>query len=189
MRNKKHFKVETPITHEESIKRKEIIEKVKMLIKIVAWILFSFFGWLNFKDFPVVALLNDEFADIFLKVTLALYYISWILGTSTDLKDEEYTFLVAPAKGKITMWAITIIFALGALFAVLCWADDFRIFSVFLFIFFTGDRLGNLYLVRKVKPDIEKSIKIYTKNKNFTGLLSIQSIDEFLSGKYINRRY
>ena len=187
--NKIKIKKETPITHEESIRRATIIKRVKLMIRTVATILLFFFGWLNFKDFPYIELLDDDFADILIKISLALYYLSWVFGTSTDLKDEEYTLLIAPNKGKIKSMAVGTIVMLGLLFAILCWAKDFRVFSISLFLFFLVDRLGNIYLGRYIRLAIDESKKVYIENENFIGLLSINSIDEFLSGKYINWRF
>lgn len=187
--NKRKIKKETPITHEESIRRGTIVKRVKLMIKTVATILLFFFGWLSLKDFPYIELLNDDFSAILLKISLGLYYFSWIFGTYADLEDEEYTLLIAPNKGKITNMAVGTIAMLGLLFAILCWAKDFRVFSISLFLFFLFDRLGNIYLVRYIRPAIDESKKKYIENENISGLLSINSIDKFLSGKYINWRF
>ena len=182
--------IERSITHEEAIRRRGIFNKTKLLIKIISGILLLVFGWLNFKDLPYIALIDDDLTLILLQLVLAIYFISWIRGTMVDLKDEEYTFLLAPNKGKMTSMAVGTIFMLGALFAILCWThNNFKIFSIALFVFFLIDKMSNIYLVNFVKPTINNIKRIHSENGNYTGYLSVETIEEFLSGKYINWRF
>lgn len=179
----------TPLSHEESVKRTKIIKRVKVVIKSVGLMLLFFFGWLNIKDYSYSLLLNDAFSEVLLKGSLAFYYTSWILGSSADLNDEEYTLLVAPNSGKLTWMAISIIILMGGLFGILCWTDDLKYFSISLFLFLLIDKLGNVFLNRFIRYSIEESKKTYMLCNNYIGYLSLLSVQNFLTGKYIKWRF
>lgn len=179
----------TLIEHDETIKRSRIIKNVEKLIKAVGSILLLFFGWLTLKDFPLISLINDDSASILLKFTLVIYYSSWIFGTSVDLNDEDYTFVIAPNSGKLTKMAITIIFMMGLLFAILCWSESFKVFSISLLVFLLIDFLGNKYLNNFVKKAMEESESKYISSKNYLGYKSLQTIKHFLNGSYVKWRF
>lgn len=179
----------TLVEHDETIKRSRIIKNVEKLIKTVGSILLLLFSWLTLKDFPITSLINTNSAAILMKSALIIYYLSWILGTSVDLQDEDHTLIIAPNGGKLTKMAIGIILMMGLLFAILCWSDNFKVFSLSLFIFLLIDFLGNIYLNKFIKKAFKDSESIFISNNNYYGYKSLQTIKHFLNGAYVKWRY
>src|SRR5260221_1223864 len=118
------------VKKKESGSIKRIFKRTKTIIKIVAWTLAASFTWLELYHLPIFPMLTDRFSSVFLKIIIAIYYISWIAGPLKDLEDEEYVLLIAPNKGKLTILAIVTILTLGVLFGWLCLAHTYQEFAI-----------------------------------------------------------
>lgn len=178
---------------DEVAEMSKIFKKTKTLIRVIAIILVSVFTWLEFHDLitskEVIPMFTDKFSDILFKVILALYYISWVAGTSVDMKDEEYTLLIAPNKGQLTITATTTILVLGFLFAWLCGTNTPQSFALALSTFFIFNVIGWFYLKFFIKEAIDKSIDKYIRTKDPLGLYKIKIIQHFLWGRWQTYRF
>lgn len=162
---------------------------VKALIKYIGAALVIFFTWLQFKEIPAPEI-NDKLSSTFLRVTLTLCYLSWIYGTITDLNDEEYTFIIAPNRGKLTKTSVGMIFMAGILFALLCLsAVSLRFFTIVLTLFSISGKIGEIYMGKFVGPAIEESKTRYSEANDYLGLLSIIAIEQYIMGKWFWKRF
>lgn len=189
-RRSRQFRVSnSTIFLNETIKSKAFFNTIKFWLNIISGTILLVFGWLNFKDFPYMALLDADSFGILLKVSLSLYYLSWVAGMTSDLKDEELIVVIAPNKGKLAWMALGIMFMLGFLFAILCYIEDIKLFSISLLIFFVFDKISNIYLIRHVRPALEESRALFLKENDYLRAFSIKSIEDYLAGPYYNLRF
>src|SRR5437588_856213 len=167
---------------------RKIAKKTKTLIHTIAVALAFIFTWLEFHDLSLIPLFTDTFSNIFFKIILAFFYLSWVIGASKDIEDEEYVLLVAPNKGKLAISGIMTILTLGALFTCLCIFNTYKSFVIALSGFFIFNVISWLYLKLFLKKAINESINKYKMNDDLYGLLKIKAIEDFLWGEWqINR--
>ncbi len=100
------------ITLKKEEKQLKVFDHAITFVKVIAFILAGTFTWLELNDVPK-DLFTDNFANIFFKVTIALYYLSWVSGPIKDMKDEQSVLLIAPNKGKFTITSIGTILILA----------------------------------------------------------------------------
>ncbi|MCX6230366.1 MAG: hypothetical protein NTZ33_02370 [Bacteroidetes bacterium] len=167
----------------------KMIKNTKTFIRITGVILTFNFVWLEFHELPLIPLFTNTFSSVFFKIILALFFASWIAGTSKDLEDEESALLVAPNKGKLTMLAIGTIVILGVLFAWLCKANTYSEFAIALSVFYIFNIISWYYLKLFVKESINESIKKYEEVNDIYGLKKIKTIEDFLLGKWQVKRF
>lgn len=177
------------ISNEELLKRRKLFDRLKIYIRYIGALLVIFFTWLQIKEIPTPEI-NERFSQTVLKITLSLCYLSWILGTVTDLDDEEYTFVIAPNNGKLTTTAIGIILTSGILFGILCLTIvSLKLFCIALTFFSVMGKTGESYTGRFVKSAIEKSKINYIQANDQFGLLSIIAIEKYILGKWLWTRF
>jgi hypothetical protein len=150
---------------EKKIKRTNTIyKKVKLFINISAAILALFFTWLQFDISLFKPFFTDEWANILFKLSLVLYYFSWIFGTTADLKDEDYTLNIYPNKNEISKISFGILLFLVLLFALLCFINTASLFAIVLSGFLIFNVISWRYLVHFAKPTFKENENII-KNK------------------------
>ncbi len=88
-------------------REKTIYKNVKLFISISAFVLGVLFTWLQIDLALFKPIFIDETANLLFKLSMVLYYFSWILGANADLRDEEYTLRVYPNKNKISMIGVS----------------------------------------------------------------------------------
>ena len=141
---------------DKRVKRtKTIYEKVKLFISISAAILALFFTWLQFDLSLFKPFFTDESASLLFKLSLVLYYFSWIFGANADLRDEDYTLNVYPNNNKIPKNAFGVLAFLVLIFALLCLVNTERQFIILLTGFLIFNILSWLYLVRFAKKTLD----------------------------------
>jgi len=166
-----------------------IYKTTKTLIKIIATVLAFAFTWLEFHDLPLTPLFTDAFSGIVFKITLASFFLSWVIGVSKDLEDQEYVLLIAPNKGKLAKSSITVIVILGVLFGCLCIVDSFRAFAIILTVFSIFNVFSWFYYKGFVKKALDDSEDKYKMHNDSYGTFKIKTIRNFLWGDWQKERF
>jgi len=168
------------------MRKKRIYKVVYYLINTIAVLLVSLFTWLQF-DTSTISLLNTQVgANILFRVTLAIYYLSWVAGSTYDLKDEEYSLKVIPNDDKITPAAVGIIILLAILFGVLCWVDSISKFIISLDIFLIFNVISWRYLVTFLNPTFKQGDELLKGNFNIEYQIILQ---DYLAGNWQKIRF
>ena len=79
----------------------QLISTSKIFIRILATGIAILYGWLKFKGLHISPIINQISTELILKVSLIIYYFSWVFGTTTDGDDQQMVFQKALNKGKV----------------------------------------------------------------------------------------
>jgi hypothetical protein len=95
----------------------------KTVIWIISTLLESYFTFLQVRDAQIGAFVNTVSADIIWRIALVIYYLCWVFGTKFDTDIQELAYVEFSRKEKWPIEAIGVVLLLGAVAAVLCWAE------------------------------------------------------------------
>lgn len=178
---------------EEAESMSNIFKRTKLLIKYFGGALVLIFTFLELSSLidpkELIPMFTEKFSNIFFKVVIALYYLSWVAGTSKDVDDEEFTFLIAPNKGKLTNTAIGTMITLTVLFGCLCWANTYKLFAIALTVFYIFNIISWHIIKSFIKESLEKSIEKYEEGNDHLGAFKIKRIQYFLWGNWQTYRF
>lgn len=145
----KEIKIQ-PVLDRKAKRANTVYKKVKLFITISAFVLAIIFTWLNLDLKLFKPLFINESADLLFKLSIVLYYFSWISGGTFDLNDQEYTFRIYPNNNKLTNLGVFILVFLVVLFGLLCYSNTVELFVIVLSGFFVGNVLSWWYLVERI---------------------------------------
>lgn len=193
-KGKKTMKFITPSEQkEEATSMSNIFKRTKFLIKYFGGALVLIFTFLELSNLidpkEIIPMFTERFSNIFFKAVIALYYLSWVAGTSKDVDDEEYTFLIAPNKGKLTLSAISTMATLTVLFGFLCWANTYKLFAIALTAFYIFNIISWGVIKSFIKEALDKSIEKYKEANDHLGHFKINTIKDFLWGNWQTSRF
>jgi len=165
----------------KSIKKRDTIYwRTKLIIKILAAIMAVLFSWLQF-DMSFQPIMTDEVSNLIFKTSLALYYFSWIFGTTGDMSDEEYSLKVLPHGNKLSGSAIGVILSLALIFALLCLANTYKLFILALSLLLIFNVFSWLYIVKFIKPTFFENKDLVNSNAD----IEYQNVLEaYLTGRW-----
>jgi hypothetical protein len=140
------------------------------------------FGWLNFQDVDFVKVSKQLEVDFLLKMSMALYFLSWSLGAEWETSDMESYYAVPPNRGKLPWGGVVAIVFLVIAGAVLCVVHSSKWFALALVGFWAVDYLGWIYLGKVVRPIVAESLEMYEKAKEYDKLESLLVFNELNQG-------
>lgn len=168
----------------------KLARNTKKIIGIISTLLILFFGWLKLKGVPIGFIVNTVSADVILKASLVIYFMSWISGTINDTDDQELVYAIAPNQGRFPWQGIILCALVATVFAVLCFVNSARHFSIVLAIFLLSDIFAWQYMIKKLLKDIIKdSRQEFVKNNEHTKVLKLDLVIKYLSGNWKWLRY
>jgi hypothetical protein len=164
----------------------------RMIIKAISIILLFFFAYLEFGNIPIDSIITKLDFELIYQIGIALYFLSWIFGTTFDLNTQEEVY-VTKMKPKYQNIRMIIGFSvLGIFFAFICAFLNSNYFSLFVLLFWIINYVSLIYL-HKVESTSYLSIskKYYQEQKNKVRLYQVEKIDNYLNynGWQKNRFY
>ncbi len=166
----------------------KLATKARFTIKIIGGALALLFTWIQLKDFPVVPLLESTKAGFVLRLALAVYYFSWIFGTSFDVSVQQSVYVRDADRGHLGWRAIAAIGLFGATAAIFLWAsDDEKWFAATLTGFIIANIIGWLVLVRRVTSIIYMSLLTY--DQDFFEIERLHVVKIYIAGNWQKYRF
>lgn len=164
----------------------EAVRHMRLYVTIAGIALPLLFGWLKFREVNFGVTLLSIPADLVFRSAMAIYFASWIAGLLSDLSDQEFVLVHAPASVQVKIGGGVIGAAITLAFAVLCLVSAPTHFSLALLVFNLLGIASWLYLVRVVLPHaIEQSESFFRDNSNYLGLEKLRLVfDRYLSGSW-----
>jgi len=164
---------------------------VRAFIRVVAGLLATFFIFLKWDSQKVIGYAISATANSIIEYALAIYFISWVLGSQFDTSRQEDGCSVSD-KSKPTQAAFGMMALIAIIFGIICWIYYFvkgpeKIFYImsFLGIFIIFNILGYMYMLKTYTlPNIIRSFDEYIKNKDKTNFLKLSLITEYISGRW-----
>ncbi len=173
----------------EQKKKTKLSKNLKTTIKIYAAILILVFSFLKLKGFPLISISSQFTPEMILHISLALYFFSWAYGpTWFDIYFQELAYTQLQIK-KIPISGYFIITLLAIVFGILCYINSYKYFIGALFIFWTIDLLGYLYLKKIIQPTEIKSIENSKKLNEIYQEEIINIVSQHITGKWKTKRY
>lgn len=172
----------------EDVKR--LIGSAKKWIGFISSVLVLLFGYLELKDYSLVPISDDAGATIILKITLVLYFASWIRGLLFDLNEQKEVYLHVPYKGKMPWHTYVVSGMIAVMFGVLCWTKTVEMFVFVLTSFWLIDHTAWFYLVHFFeRPAYDESKKKSEKNKLWLKLEKLDTVFEYVAGRWKMKRF
>jgi hypothetical protein len=160
-------------------------ERARWLVRMAATALAAAFAWLKLKGVPVAEATAEPGAVLLLRLTLVLYYFSWIAAVAIDTRDEEDVLLQAPNRGNIPVAAVVIVISISVAFGLLCWVRSFPEFVAALAAFWVLNVLAWRYLMNKLmSPAIEASASAARERRAYFEEQRVVLLREYLDGRW-----
>lgn len=140
---------------------------VRKSIKLLSGALAAIFVWIQFSNFPLVDIVSSSITPILLwHGGLALYFTSWVAGSSFDVDVQEQVYASFPRRGSVPAHGFVMILLIAVGGTILFWTErHIQRFAIAISIFFVIDQLSWRYLIwllntnLKVVPTSEKTYK------------------------------
>ncbi len=162
-----------------------IARSMRMVIRSLGFLLFLVFSWLKLKGVPIGETVGSISGQIFLKLSLIIYYFSWVYGAINDTNDQELVLCKAPNQGNFPWQGLILCIIIALVFGLLCFVQSSKHFSVILGCFQVVTVLSWLYFTKKImKPAINRSQEKYDSEGNQSNALKLEIVWEYLTGQW-----
>ena len=133
---------------------------------------------------------NSDFATVLWRVSLVLYFLSWVLGSESDIDAQEEVYLVAPREGTLSQQDIGVGIGIAVVFGVLCWvSDNYRDFALALTGFWIVNIVTWRYLVRLLATPIRESHTLYEREGRYIELERLRVAENYIAGNWQRWRF
>ena len=163
----------------------EVADRARLVIRLTAFIMVLAFGWLQLGREDVGRALSGSSPEVLLRVSLALYYLAWVAGTTNDTNEQEQAYTTAPSRRAVTTNTIAAALSLGGAFGALCLVDSARAFAVVLAGFLVLNVAWWQILSRRlVRGVIASSAKRLEAENDFIGLIMLENMTRYIAGEW-----
>lgn len=170
-----------------------IARRLRMAIKVVAGMLMAGFAWLNVQNWPVSEFVRNTPASTALKVTIGLYFFSWLFGTLWEVDLFEVVYFSPPGRSKSLTkpdLASIVVLALSGGFVLYAAAIDAEgLFAIALSVFFVTNVLLWLYTVRQIVGFTQISMLTYNQQSDYCGIEQVKLMFEHARGDWQRWRF
>jgi hypothetical protein len=149
------------------------------------------FTWLKFRGLNFTPVLNDISAQLLLRSTLAVYYMSWVFGLSSDADDQELLYVKAPNRSRAIALLIGTVLMIAVPFGILCYVQTYRTFAAVLSAFLVFNVVIWLLLIYKVLPEaVRETTAYYKANQAYPKIVVLRLFyDDYLQGSWQHWRF
>jgi hypothetical protein len=158
----------------------------RTILQVVAGALALAFAWLKFRGLNFAPLLNDLTAQFILRATLAAYYMSWVVGLSSDADEQEVLYVEPPTRGRAIATCVGTAIVIAIPFAVLCYVESSRAFAIALSTFLVFDIVSWLILIHWVLPEaVGRTAEYYVSEHLYSQLIQLRLfVNDYLRGRW-----
>ena len=167
--------------------RNDIIKasrKARFILSFFSLALGLIFTYLKLKGISLVPFINDLSVEFILKISLTVYYFSWIVGLSSDINDQVIVQIKGLEKKYLSpAWPIAFIGFIG--FALLCYVNNFKVFTIALLMFWVINLFGWGYLVIFILDKMfVDSQKEYQRSNSFSLYEKLEVVKNYTEGNW-----
>jgi hypothetical protein len=172
-----------PISERESVDK--IASTVRLLAKVIVGCLGLLFTALLVKDFPLQSMMENTSPEVVLKLTVAFYYLLWVLRVNIDISVQQAAYARDPLGGKLTWDSFLALVLITVSAAVIFWASDSYkklapTLSVFVIIYIISWRL----LLRRLRPIMDASETSYRQRAKYFEWERLQLVEQYIAGAW-----
>jgi hypothetical protein len=191
MSKKKYFRADPVLVNEPNVaaNKARMIKTARLarrVLQVLAASLALSFTWLKFHGLNFAPLLGDLSASFLLRVTLALYYFSWVSGMASDADAQEVIYVEPPDRNRVITMLALVTVGVAIPFGLLCYVQSYKAFalvlSAFLIFNFFIWRLWAYWLIPKAA---EGTADYYKSRSAYGELMELRVyIDDYARGKW-----
>jgi len=158
--------------------------KARSIIYFFSLALGLIFTYLKLKGISLVPFINDLSVEFILKISLTVYYFSWIVGLSSDINDQVIVQIKGLEKKYLSpAWPIAFMVFIG--FALLCYVNNFKAFTIALLMFWIINLFGWIYLVIFILDKMfVDSQKEYQMSNSFSLSEKLEVVKNYTEGNW-----
>jgi hypothetical protein len=147
-------------------------------------LLVAAFAWVQIKNFPVIAILENTKPQSILQLALAGGFASWAAAISFDLSTQQAVYVDDPDEGRITFELAGAMILLTAVAGGLLWAsNDEKRFALAIDIYILGNIVFWRLLLRRAKAVIEAS-KAFYRDEDLFELEKLNVLETYVGGHW-----
>jgi hypothetical protein len=165
----------------------ESAQYIRSCIQIAAVCITMPFGWLKLRDLDLINTLLAIPPDLVFKITMAIYFLSWVQGLLCDTTFLESVFVHSPPSTHVKVGGGLIGISLILVFLMLLFSvDSHQAFSRWLLFFFLLNIGCVIYITKAALQEAIDRSRTYYKNENrLLDLEKLKLVNEwFLAGKW-----
>jgi len=167
------------------------VRLARRVLQILAASLALSFTWLKFHGLNFAPLLGDLSASFLLRVTLALYYFSWVAGMASDADAQEVIYVEPPDRNRIVAMLALATVGIVIPFGLLCYVQSYKAFALVLSAFLIFNviiwRLWAYWLIPKA---VEGTSDYYRSRGAYGELIELRVyIDNYARGQWQRWRF
>lgn len=162
-----------------------VARHARTVTRIAGGVLVLLFGWLKLNNEAVGRALSGSSPEFLLRVSLALYYLAWVMGATNDTNEQELAYAVPPSNATFPKGGYMAAASLVAAFAFLCWVRSPRAFAVVLAGFLIANVAWWRYMVESVLPrPLTVSAEKFRAEKDYVALAILESFRYYIAGSW-----
>lgn len=162
----------------------------RLSITVIGSLLALVFTWLQIRDLPIAAVVENTRPEFIQRLTIVIYYLCWIAGSRFDVGVQEAAYVDDPREGRLSVITIFTIILFGAVAAALLWVSDDELkFSLVLTLFVGMNILGWRHIIKRVRPAINATRKRYREEHDYFGIEHLSIVTEYMSGRWQWHRF
>ncbi len=164
----------------------QLANNIQRAIKIIGGTLAAIFTWLQVKDFPFIPLLESAPPEALRRFVIAIYYFSWVFGSSFDVRIQQSVYVRDPSRGRLKTTGVVAVLVLAVTFAMLLSVSgNLREFVGMLNAFVLADLLTWQFLfIARTTPIIRASEAVYVQDKQFFDLERLRIVESYMVGNW-----
>lgn len=162
-----------------------VARHARTVTRIAGGVLVLLFGWLKLNNEAVGQALSGSSPEFLLRVSLALYYLAWVMGATNDTNEQELAYAVPPSNAIFPKGGYLAAVSLVSVFGSLCWVRSPRAFSVVLAVFLMANIAWWRYMVERVLPrPLTVSAERFRAEKDYVALAILESFRSYIAGSW-----
>jgi hypothetical protein len=161
----------------------ELARGARLLVWCVATAITIGFAWVQLQNSDLTALVRFLGADLIWRVSLILYFTSWVMGCQFDIDLQEEVLTSSGERTTLKWEVLAFILGITILGIVLVWAvGDLARFSAVLTIFLVVDHGAWRYLAKFMGRPYEVSARHYEAMKDKICLEKLATVRALVFG-------
>jgi hypothetical protein len=163
-----------------------LVPTVRRVVYIISTLLILFYGFLQWRNLPVVPILNAGDPYIVLQIVLFFLFFSWVTGINMDVSTQAGVYIHTRGGYSIAKSAVAAVLIHFVSALILLWARKSTHAFAFAITLFSFASIGLMMVSNKtVRPVIDKSREIYLRIGDNFGAEQTRVLEKYLLGNWV----
>lgn len=160
-----------------------LVPRVRRALNFFSTIIILLYGFLQWRDLPIVAILNNGDPSLVLQVTLFILFFSWVIGINIDVNMQSAVYIHTRDGRSISKSAMGVLMLHFISALLLLWArKSVQDFAIAITIFSFASIALMHVTHRTIRPIVDKSRGIYLRLGDNFGAEQSNILETYLAG-------